>query len=132
MQNRPTAAELLDTVRELLTTDILPTIQDDGLRFKVLIAANVLSIVGRELTAGEPLLREEFERLTRLLPDAAALIDVTVPIADQIAALNGQLVTLIREMPADATAIAPGGAIWAHARQTLRDQLTIANPKFAL
>jgi hypothetical protein len=132
MQNRPTAAELLDTVRELLTTEILPTVQEDGLRFKVLIAANVLAIVGRELTSGDPLLREELDRLLHLLPESPEAVDTTTPIAEKIGALNTQLAALIRTTPAESTSIEPGGDVWTHVKQTLREQLTVANPKFTL
>ena len=125
MQNRPMAAELLDAVRELLSTEVLPTIQDDGLRFKVLIAANVLAIVGRELTIGEPLRQAEFDRLAKLLPEVLRNgVDITT--------LNSQLVAAIRAIPAEKAAIAPGGDIWVHVKQTLHDQLVIANPKFSL
>ena len=125
MQNRPMAAELLDAVRELLSTEVLPTIQDDGLRFKVLIAANVLAIVGRELTIGEPLRQAEFDRLAKLLPEILRDgVDITT--------LNLQLVAAIRAIPAEKAAIAPGGDIWVHVKQTLHDQLVIANPKFSL
>ena len=125
MQSRPTAAELLDAVRELLSAEILPTIQDDGLRFRVLIAANVLAIVGRELTIGEPLRQAEFDRLAKLLPEVLRNgVDITT--------LNSQLVAAIRSLPAEEATIAPGGDIWAHVKQTLIDQLIVANPKFRL
>src|SRR5258707_9038361 len=67
MQNRPTAGELLEAIRELLTGEIMPTITDGGLRFKALIAANLLAILDREQASGEALMDAELERLVNLL-----------------------------------------------------------------
>ncbi len=128
MQNRPTAAELLDAVRELLTGEIMPIIRDDGLRFKVLIAANVLSIVGRELDAGDEALNKEISRLSGLLP--RAYIAPEDPVRETIANLNYGLVKAIRKAPDDSPLLEVGGDAWEHVKQTLEDQLAVANPKF--
>ena len=45
MNDRPTAAELLDAVRHFLETDLLPGLADARQRFQTLIAANVLAAV---------------------------------------------------------------------------------------
>jgi hypothetical protein len=45
---RPTARELLDTVREFLTERVAPDV-DRGLAYETRVAANVLAIVEREL-----------------------------------------------------------------------------------
>jgi hypothetical protein len=63
MNDRPSAAELIDAVRHYLETELLPTLTDARLRFQTLIAANVLAIVGRELPTEEDLLREEWALL---------------------------------------------------------------------
>lgn len=128
MQNRPTAAELLEAVRELLTAEIMPTIREDGLRFRVLIAANILAIVGRELTAGDEPLNEEISRLSGLLP--RAYIAPEDPAHDTILALNRQLAKAIRKAAADSPLLMVGGKAWEHIMDTLRDQLAVANPKF--
>jgi hypothetical protein len=67
MNDRPTATELVDAVRQYLETDLLPTLTDARLRFQTLIAANVLAIVGRELQTEEAQLLDEWALLTRLL-----------------------------------------------------------------
>jgi len=128
MQNRPAATELLDTVRELLTSEIMPTIHDDSLRFKALIAANLLAIVGRELTAGDDPLNNQISRLSGLLP--RAYIAPEDPLSDTILALNYELAEAIRSAPADSPLLTVGGKAWAHLKETLRDQLAVANPKF--
>lgn len=128
MQNRPSASELLDAVRELLTGEIMPTIRDDGLRFKALIAANVLSIVGRELDAGDELLNEEIGRLSGLLP--RAYIAPEDPVRETIANLNYALAKAIRKAPDDSPLLMVHGDAWEHVKQTLEDQLAVANPTF--
>jgi len=67
MQNRPTAAELAEAVRSFLEEEIGPGLQDARLRFRALVAANALSILGRDLLLGEELLREEVDVLSGLL-----------------------------------------------------------------
>lgn len=66
MQDRPTALELLEAVRQFLNQEIVPTLSDHRQKFRTLIAANVLSIVERELASQEDDLREEWRRLVVL------------------------------------------------------------------
>ena len=49
MSERPTAQELCEAILEFLGGEILPTIEDQRLRFRTLVAMNALSIVYREL-----------------------------------------------------------------------------------
>ena len=49
MSERPTAPELVEAILEFLGGEILPTIEDQRLRFRTLVAMNALSIVYREL-----------------------------------------------------------------------------------
>jgi hypothetical protein len=51
MSERPTAQELAESILEFLGGEILPTISDPRLRFRVLVAMNALGIVYRELAA---------------------------------------------------------------------------------
>jgi hypothetical protein len=53
--DRPTAAELAESVREFLETEILPLLSDHRLRFRTLVAMNALGIVEREAAASAPL-----------------------------------------------------------------------------
>jgi hypothetical protein len=48
---RPTAQELTEAIQEFLGGEILPTLTDQRLRFRMLVAMNALGIVYRELTA---------------------------------------------------------------------------------
>ena len=51
MSERPTAQELTEAILEFLGGEILPTLDDQRLRFRTLVAMNALSIVHRELAA---------------------------------------------------------------------------------
>jgi Domain of unknown function (DUF6285) len=48
---RPTAQELTEAIQEFLGAEILPTLTDPRLRFRMLVAMNALGIVYRELAA---------------------------------------------------------------------------------
>ncbi len=51
MTERPTAQELAEAIQEFLAGEILPTLTDHRLRFRMLVALNALGIVYRELDA---------------------------------------------------------------------------------
>ena len=51
MTDRPTAQELTEAIQEFLAAEILPTLSDHRLRFRLLVAMNALGIVYRELAA---------------------------------------------------------------------------------
>jgi uncharacterized protein DUF6285 len=51
MSERPTAQELCEAILEFLGGEILPTLTDHRLRFRMLVAMNALGIVYRELGA---------------------------------------------------------------------------------
>ncbi|CAN5542922.1 DUF6285 domain-containing protein [soil metagenome] len=52
MQDRPDAAELLESVAEYLFAELRPEVPREQ-RFRVLVAANVCAVVARELRAGD-------------------------------------------------------------------------------
>jgi Domain of unknown function (DUF6285) len=54
VSERPTAEELAEAIAEFLTAEILPTLADPRLRFRMLVALNALGIVGRELAKLPP------------------------------------------------------------------------------
>ena len=49
MSERPTPDELAEAIEEFLSGEILPTLDDHRLRFRLLVALNALGIVRREL-----------------------------------------------------------------------------------
>ncbi len=65
-QDRPTAPELLESVAEYLFGELRPEVPRDQ-RFKVLVAANVCTVVARELRAGDAPEREDLALFSELL-----------------------------------------------------------------
>jgi len=49
--DRPDATELIEAVTEFLAGEVLPTLDDQRLRFRTLVALNALGIAYRELTS---------------------------------------------------------------------------------
>jgi len=70
MQDRPTAAELLEAIGELLEGAVLPDTRGP-LRHPVRVAGNLCRILEREAELGADLEVRELERLRGLLGDAA-------------------------------------------------------------
>ena len=118
MQDLPTAAELVEAVREFLEKDVFPVLEGRT-QFHTRVAMNVLGIVQRELEESNRVDASERARLVALLrrSDAsdASLLE-----------LNGELAAGIRDGSLDA----PREQILDHLRETLRDKLAIANPKY--
>jgi hypothetical protein len=56
MPDRPDAAELIEAVFEFLAGEVLPTADDQRLRFRTLVAMNALGIARRELESDTVLL----------------------------------------------------------------------------
>jgi Domain of unknown function (DUF6285) len=54
VSERPTPDELAEAIEEFLTGEILPTLEDPRLRFRLLVALNALGIVRRELAKLPP------------------------------------------------------------------------------
>ena len=54
MSERPTPEELAEAIEEFLAGEILPTLDDHRLRFRLLVALNALGILGRELAKLPP------------------------------------------------------------------------------
>jgi hypothetical protein len=74
MPDRPDAAELIEAVFEFLAGEVLPTADDQRLKFRTLVAMNALAIARRELESGsEP---ENLEQLA----DLAARIRAGEPV----------------------------------------------------
>src|SRR5437879_7260803 len=66
VNDRPTAAELIDAVRGFLEAELLPRLDDARLRFQTLVAASVLGIACRELAGEEAGLLAEWRALAPL------------------------------------------------------------------
>lgn len=133
MQDRPDKATLLDAVAQFLTCEVRPRIQDRALSFRVLITANLASIVAREIRFEDTHDAAELSRLRSLLPDVDLGEDADNP--DRrvrnaaIRTLNEALVERIRGNGGDE---AWRTELWTHATHTLREKLAVLNPGFSL
>jgi Domain of unknown function (DUF6285) len=66
MHDRPDPRELLEAVREFLTHEVAPYCDDHRLKFRTLIAANVLSVAERQLEAEDTDRADALARLSQL------------------------------------------------------------------
>ena len=67
MQDKPMELELVEAVAQFLEDEVIPVTADSRLRFRLLIAINVLKIVERELETGEAPVKLEWQQLVSLL-----------------------------------------------------------------
>jgi hypothetical protein len=105
----PSAAELVEAVREFLERDVMPA-AEGRVQFHTRVAVNVLGMVERELALGADQAERHREGLARLGVSSEA-----------------ELAALIR----DADAADPRlDDIAAFVRQTVRDKLEVANPTY--
>jgi hypothetical protein len=84
MSERPTAQELTEAILEFLGGEVLPTLTDPRLRFRMLVAMNALGIVYRELTELPVEDDSELRELARRIraddvpPDALSRVQASV------------------------------------------------------
>jgi Domain of unknown function (DUF6285) len=83
MQDRPTAVELLEAIREFLEEDVMPAVEG-RVRFHSRVAVNALGMLERELRLGPDLDAAERARLGALLGHDADLDTLTTELADRI------------------------------------------------
>lgn len=108
--DRPTAAELVESVREWIERDVMPAVEG-RLQFHARVAVNSLDIVLREFDLGPDQAHRHAERLARLgYPDDEALA------------------TAIREGRHDHDL----SAVIAELRGAVEDKVRVANPRHLL
>ena len=101
LQDRPTAAELTEAVRDFLERDVMPAV-NGRVAFHTRVAVNALGMVERELTLGPGLDAAEHERLRALLGHDGTIRELTVELARGIRAgsfddRRAEVVDLVRE-----------------------------------
>lgn len=129
MPDRPSTQELVEAVADFLSREVLPGLSDQRLRFRGLIAANVLTIVARELAAGEEPTRAEWQRLAELTDNRRGEPPARPEeLRAATARMASELAERIRAGAADEgpTYAATYDAVYAH----VVDKLRISNPKF--
>ncbi|MGH8750211.1 MAG: DUF6285 domain-containing protein [Burkholderiales bacterium] len=122
MQDRPDAVELAQAVREFLQNEIAPSITDERLKFRLLVAMNALAILARELEHEDDLLRSELENLSVLLGSKIET-DPAAGRINKIIELNRHMTKLIRvgEIPPGTLSVL---------KKIVSDKLKIASPKY--
>ena len=121
-QDRASAEELLSGVEAFLRKDVLPQLSGASI-YKCRVAANILSIVQRELALGDKANGAELQGLQSLLGREGEGSDS----AAQLDELNAELCASIRSGKLDSQR----DAVMSHVRTSLQDKLAIANPKYA-
>jgi len=121
-QDRATAEELLAGVEAFLRDEVLPQLSGAG-AYKCRVAANILSIVQRELALADSADQNERRRLEALL---GTVPDPELSSAAALDQLNAKLCLKIRTgAVGDLHA-----AVVAHVKRTVQDKLRIANPRY--
>ena len=123
MQDRPTTFELSDAVREFLEREILPTVADARLKFRVLVAMNALSMISREVNLEESNVQTEFSSLKNLLGQDLPNPDSFSSLKAMTTELNSELSSRIRSghLPEN---------VFAHLEAVTKAKLEITNPAY--
>jgi len=113
-QDRPTASELVASVREFLERDVMAA-TEGRVQFHTRVAVNALGIIERELSLGPALQAAERARAVALLGHDGEPAELEREIAARIrdGSLDPQL-----------------EAVRAHVRETVREKLLVANPGY--
>jgi hypothetical protein len=113
-QDRPTAAELLQSVREFLEADVM-TATEGRVQFHTRVAVNALGMIERELTLGPGFVAAERTRAEAILGHDGNARDLETELAAAIR--NGALDDRL-------------DAVRDHVRATVREKLLVANPGY--
>jgi hypothetical protein len=128
MQDRPTEIELVEAVAQFLEEEVIPVTTDSRLRFRLLIAINVLRIVQRELEAGEAPLKLEWRQLISLLGRSTQAPPLSVSaLRVALQELNQELCRRIRAGEAEGSW---GEAVFDHVDQAGVEKLRVTNPHY--
>ncbi len=123
MQDRPTAAELLDAIGDFLR-DRASHARDRWERFQFQVAANSIGIVSRELAMDDPFMRAEWRGLDALLGDER-IPESPAALTAGIEARNTALAVRIRNGDFDGDA---EERLLPHLWETIVNKIRIASP----
>lgn len=83
MQDRPTAAELLEAVATSLETELMPAL-DGGLEYRARVALNLVRILERELRLGPAAQIREVELLESLVGPGGDVVELNARLASRL------------------------------------------------
>jgi hypothetical protein len=134
MQERPNKLVLLTAIARFLNEEARPALADPRLAFRALIAANLASIVASEMMTDDDHLTSELTRLRAIFPDAASssIPERTEARRASVLELNTRLARALRAgegAGGDADTL-DQARVADHLRDTLRDKLSVDNPRF--
>jgi len=122
MQDRPTAIELLDALGDFMR-DRAANARDRWERFQFQVAANSITIIGRELAMGDGFMRDEWRGLDQLLgPEQSP--DGQQAFAARLKERNSQLADRIRSGEFDGE----DARLLPHLWETVVNKVRIASP----
>jgi hypothetical protein len=125
VQQSPIAAELLATVVEVLSDEVVPVLTGP-VQHHARVAANIVAIVERELRLGGDAAAREHAAIAALI-NVATIDDVAGDAgADDLETLRVRLAAELRRGMADDEAT--NGVVWHTLMAVVRDDLTIAKP----
>lgn len=125
MQTRPDQPTLLEALAGFLLAEVAPKLEaDKALQFRVLIAANLATVVAGEVRTHDARLHAEVERLRALLSEPAGPSDLAA-----LERLNRQFAGRLRAGEFDGPRF---DQALEHCLATARETLAVTNPRFDL
>lgn len=148
MQDKPTSTELLEAIQDFLMKEIMPTVKDkDLLSFKTLISWNMLGVIIREIKQEEPLLAKEFSSIIPLLGEKEKNLlsqnpklsnfNLNSPDLSELSLIEKKEILLkanelIAKTIREEKILPSNKEVYHHIMETLKDKLSISNPRYGL
>ena len=126
MQDRPTAAELLEAAREFCERELGPSLSG-RMRFQVRVLQNILGTLEREWEHEEDALIAEWGRLKDVLAKVDERPDTFKALGSQVRDWNIELAARIRAGTLDERS----GELLDLLTETVCEKIAIANPDYA-
>jgi hypothetical protein len=130
LQQRPDKTVLLQAIAQFLLGEVYPLIEDQRLKFRVLVAAHLASTVASELASEAELMENELGSLAKLLPHlrpAPGESSSEQERRQMLARLNQELAARLREGRFDSRQLE---LVRDHLKQVLTRTLAIVSPRF--
>lgn len=123
MREQPTGSQLLETARQVLREELIPSLPADK-RHAALMIANAMAIAARQMKNGDSAERCELAALEKLLGLPANQVETPAALSAALSDANRRLSHAIRIGDAD------GRPLHAHLLQTARHKVSESNPKY--